>query len=134
MRPTNAPVDIADEASPVEGLSARLVTIESVQGEAVIPGEVGGPAIRVTLEVVNDTGQTLETPAVVVNLYVGEDLAPAGPILNPGGKPFPSSVPAGATASGVYLFTVPEDRRGDITVEVDLAVGTPIVVFKGAVR
>lgn len=132
-RPTDAPVDITEPATPTDGITARLVTIEAVEGEVTIPGEVAGPAVRVTLEVVNDTGQTLETPAVVVNLYIGGELRPAGPLLNPGGKPFPASISAGRSAQGVYLFSVSQDQRDNVTIEVDLAVGTPIVLFEGAV-
>lgn len=132
-RETKAPVDLDETAKPSRGLEASLVKIESVEGEAVIAGEVGGPSLRVTLEVSNDTRDAFATPAVVVNLYIGSDLRPAGPLMKPGGKEFPQSVKAGAIAEGVYLFNVPLDQRDDITIEVDLAVGTPIVVFHGSV-
>lgn len=126
-------IAIESAALPSEGIQARLSLIESVEGEAVIPGEVGGPALRVTLDVTNATGEPFSTPAVVVNLYTGEGLSPAGPVLNPGGSPFPEKIPPGGSARGVYLFTVPSQERKNVTVEVDLAVGTPIVVFQGTV-
>ena len=72
-------------------------------------------------------------PAVVVNLYKGTELSPAGPLLNPGGKAFPDEIASGASGQGVYLFTVAPDERDDVTIEVDLAVGTPIVLFQGPV-
>jgi len=68
-----------------------------------------------------------------VNLYKGTELSPAGPLLNPGGKAFPDEIAAGASGQGVYLFTVAPDERDDVTIEVDLAVGTPIVLFQGPV-
>lgn len=130
-RPTQPPVDLEDEVEVSDGLGAELVKIESVEGVVTIPGEVAGPALRITLRVTNDTADDFATPAMVVNLYTGKDLTPAGPLLKPGGKEFPQTVPSGKSATGVYLFTVPKDQRDDVTVEVDLGVGTPVVVFRG---
>ncbi|MGV8846998.1 hypothetical protein [Tessaracoccus sp.] len=132
-RETQEPVKITAEATPAEGITVRLVLIEPVEGIAAIPGEVGGPALRITVEVTNNTKDTFAAPAVVVNLYKGEALSPAGPMLKPGGVPFPNEIPSGRSATGVYLFTVGPDERDDVTVEVDLAVGTPIVLFQGPI-
>ncbi|RMB58147.1 DUF4352 domain-containing protein [Tessaracoccus antarcticus] len=108
--------------------------IESVTGEVAIPGEVGGPALRITLEVTNSTPEDFDTPAVVVNLYKGAARSPAGSLLNPGSRAFPDKIAPRASAEGIYLFTVGPDDRDDITIEVDLAVGTPIVLFQGKVN
>ena len=132
-RETLTAIAIKSEALPSEGIQARLALIESVDGEAVIPGEAGGPALRITLEVTNATDEPFLAPAVVVNLYTGANLSPAGPVLNPGGTPFPEVIPPGSSARGIYLFTVASKERENVTIEVDLAVGTPVVVFQGDV-
>lgn len=132
-RETLPPVALDATAEPVAGIRVELASIESVSGEANLAGEVGGPALRVTLEARNDSVSAFATPGVVVNLYFGDDGAPAGGIREPGGREFPSSVGSGETASGVFLFTVPEDARESILIEVDLQVGEPVVLFEGSV-
>lgn len=133
-RETKAPIEITAEATPAKGIEVHLLRIESVNGEAVIPGEVGGPAVRITVEVTNSTSEDFATPSVVMNLYKGKALAPAGSLLKPGGKPFPATIASGDSAVGVYLFSVDKDQRDDVTVEVDLAVGTPIILFHGSIN
>lgn len=131
-RPANPPVDLEAEATPATGLTARVASIESVTGEANLPGEVGGPSLRVTVEVANDTAEAFDLSGTVVTLYMGADRAPAIELTKPGASPMPSSVPPGASVTGVYVFNVPEDRRDPITVEVDLAAQLPVVLFEGA--
>lgn len=131
-RETTAPVELDGEQQPLDGVTVRLISIESVTGEVVLPGEVAGPALRVTMEARNSGGLAVETPAVVVNLYYGPDRIAGNPFLQPGGKPFPASIPAGGLATGVYLFDVPESERGDILVEVDLLFESSVVLFEGA--
>lgn len=133
VRETLPPVPIDEPVEATQGIRVELVSIDSVEGVANIAGEVGGPALRITAEATNGTEAVFATPVVVVNLYIGDDRRPAGGILQPGGRPFPASIPAGASASGVYLFTVPEGERENLLVEVDLQVGEPVVLFEGAV-
>lgn len=132
-RSTLAPVPLEGEAEVSSAQSVVLRSIEAVDGEAVIPGEVGGPALRVTVESSNTSDIAIDTPAVVVNLYYGPDRIPAGSLLNPGGQEFPSSIAPGNTATGVYVFTVPVDQRDNVLVEVDVAVEEPVVLFEGAI-
>lgn len=132
-RTTEAPVAITETASASEKLQVRVVSIEPVQGEVVLPGEVAGPALRITIEASNGSSEDLATPAVVANLYYGPNQLPAGALLQPGSRQFPASIPAGETASGVFVFSVPEDQRDNVRVEVDLAIDEPVVLFEGAV-
>lgn len=132
-RETLAPVPLDEPVEATSEVRVELVSIEQVTGVANIAGEVGGPALRVTVEATNSGGAAFETPAVIVNLYMGDDRAPAGTVLEPGSRQFPGSIPAGASASGVFIFTVPEDARDAILIEVDLQVGEPVVLFEGTV-
>lgn len=131
-RQTEAPVPIDSPASPEAGVTVRLANIEAVAGEGAGPGESSGPAIRVTVEVTNSGAAELSLATAVVNAYYGDGV-PANPLSRPGGAPFPASVPPGGTGSGVFLFVVPTDQRGAVTVSVDLALRAPIVVFQGPV-
>lgn len=130
-RETQSPVPLDAVARATGAVSVQLTSIEAVQGEAVVPTEISGPALRLTLEATNAGGDSFETPAVVVNLYMGGERLPASAVSRPGGRPFPPEIPAGGSAAGVYLFTVPAEHRDVILVEVELQVGESIVLFEG---
>lgn len=130
-RPTQEPVAL-DETARADDLAVELVRIEAVEGESTIAGEVAGPALRVTVRIDNEASTSLETPAVVVNLYYGPEREPAGGLLQPGSDPFGPTIGAGESGTGVYVFSVPEDERDDLMIEVDTVVGKPVVLFEGA--
>ncbi|GIG19671.1 hypothetical protein Cch01nite_03950 [Cellulomonas chitinilytica] len=132
-RPTAAPVALDAPAQPADGVTTQLVSIEPVTGEATLPGEVGGPSLRFTVSVVNRSGPALDLSAAVVNAYTGDALAPATPLLKPGGRPFPGQVAAGGSVTGVFVFNVPEAERGHVRLEVDLGPDLTVVLFEGSV-
>jgi hypothetical protein len=132
-RPTAAPVPLDAPAQPSDGVTAQLVSIEQVTGEATVPGEVGGPSLRFTVSVANRTGPALDLSAAVVNAYTGDALTPATPLMKPGGQPFPGQVAAGGSAQGVFVFNVPPADRGHVRLEVDLGAGLTVVLFEGSV-
>ncbi|MBD8059609.1 hypothetical protein IC607_11600 [Cellulomonas sp. JH27-2] len=133
-RPTDPPVALKATVEPTKGVTARLAKLESVTGVADLPGEVGGPALRVTVEVTNATDDDVDLTGAVVVLYQGEDRAPAIELTKPGGSPLPASVAAGKSVTGVYVFNVPVAERNPVEVEVDLAAEVPVVVFRGDAR
>jgi hypothetical protein len=106
--------------------------VEEVTGEANVPGEVGGPALRFTVELTNGTGRTLDLRTVVVNAYYGPDRTPATPLLQPGGEAFEPEVAADGSASGVFVFAVPPELQDAVELEVDPGIGASIVIFTGA--
>ncbi|MBO9553273.1 hypothetical protein [Cellulomonas sp.] len=132
-RPTAPPVALDAQAQPADGVTAHLVSIEPVTGEATLPGEVGGPSLRFTVSVANRSGPALDLSAAVVNAYSGDALSPATPLLKPGGQPFPGEVAAGGSVTGVFVFNVPPAERGHVRLEVDLAPDLTVVLFEGSV-
>jgi len=133
LRPTAAPVAIDEPAEPEPQVEVRLTSIEPVEGEANIPGEVGGPSLRVTVTIDNATSAALDLTSAVVNLYYGADRLPAIDLLEPGKVDFPGNVRAGETASGTFVFLVPVDERDDVTVEFDLSSDSTVLLFAGPV-
>lgn len=125
------PVPLASSAAPLPGVVFSIGKLEAVAGEARGPGEVGGPALRFSVTVRNDTAEKISLTSTVVNLYGGAELAPAVDLAEPGGVPLPDDVEAGATAAGVFVFTVPDEQRGQVQIAVDYSVGAPIVLFQG---
>lgn len=127
-RPAVAPRRTATASDRV---SVSLSRIEAVQGVAYAPGEIAGPALRVTVRLVNNGSTSLDLGLVAVNAYVGKDRVPAGTVTKPGGKPLSGELAKGRSADGVYLFVVPTTQRQDVTVTVDYRADVPTAVFRG---
>lgn len=117
-------------ATTSPGVTARLARIDSVQATASLPGEIGGPALAITVKVKNQTGKKLDLALGVVNAYYGPERTPAVSVASDGEVPFPASVADGESADGVYVFQIPEQAR-PVRVELDLGNGADVVVFKG---
>ncbi|WP_199424899.1 hypothetical protein [Actinotalea solisilvae] len=132
LRPTAPPVALDEPAVPAPQVTATLSRIEAVEGVANLPGEVGGPSLRVTVAIDNATDAPLDLTTAVVNLYVGPDRAPAITLLEPGHEEFPVSVDPGQQATGVFVFLVPVEQRDLVTVELDLSTEADVVLFEGA--
>lgn len=126
----NRAVGLKAEATSAPGVTARLARIDSVQATASLPGEIGGPALAITVKVKNQTGKKLDLALGVVNAYYGPERTPAVSVASDGEVPFPASVADGESAKGVYVFQIPEEAR-PVRVELDLGNGADVVVFKG---
>jgi hypothetical protein len=124
-------VAIDEEADPGTGMSFRLERLEAVKGEANGPGEIAGPAVRVTVVATNDTGAPVLLETVVVDLQYGPDDSSAAPLSGPGAVRFTGELAQGASATGVYVFDVPLDQRGEVSVIVSYLASVSPVVFTG---
>jgi hypothetical protein len=58
--------------------------------------------------------------------------APASPVTDPERTGLAGELPAGASASGVYVFSLPPDRRAGATVGVRYAAPAPTALFTGS--
>jgi hypothetical protein len=116
------------------GVTARLTAIDSVQSKAGAPGQVAGPALRVTVRIKNGTNADFSLDGVAVNLSYGKDNTPGSPAEDSSSSPFTGTLPAGDEAEGVYVFSVPKDSRDVVTVEVGYQPGAPLMIFSGPVK
>ena len=132
VRETLEPRPFDAEATPQPGVTVAVAEVEKVEGEANLPGEVGGPSLRFTIDVTNGTGETLDLRTIVVNAYHGPDRTPATQLLKPGGKAFEAESADGKTARGVFVFRVPADEQDRVELEVDPGIGSPVIIFTGA--
>lgn len=130
-RTTAPPVALDQTAAPAEGVLVSLSSITAIAGEASVPGEVAGPALEITVNVENTASEALED-TLIVNVYYGAQRTPANILVRPR-QDLPLSIAPGESAKGIYAFSVPEEARGQVVVEVDLAVDLPVVLFEGAV-
>lgn len=119
------------KATTATGVEVRIAKVESVKGTAVAPGEIAGPALRLTIAIENGQRQSLELGLVAVNAYVGPKRVPAGTLMTPGGRPFAGDLAPGKSATAVYLFTVAPAQRSDVTVTVDYSAVARTVAFRG---
>lgn len=122
-----------EEPGVAEGLKASLVKFESVTGEVVGPGDVAAAAVRVTVKITNTGTKPLNLDLIVMNAYMGVQRDPAETYEQPGGDPVNGSLAAGKTATGVYLFRIPEERREDVIFVLDYRAGLPAITFRGPV-
>lgn len=129
--PEAPPVGLDESPTVVDGVTVRVKSLDGVDGEATLPGEVSGPAVRAELEVDNSSAAAVDLSTVVVNLAYGPDRTPAN-TFSTGTSSFPASVAAGATVTGTYVFAVPTDAQDDLRLTFDYAVDVPVVVFEGS--
>jgi hypothetical protein len=130
--PSLPEVPLDAEAAVGNGVVATLPSIEAIEGTAVGPGNVAGPALKVTVRITNGTAEPVALGGVSVNLSYGPDHAPASPLDDPSRQPFATVVQPGESADGVYVFTVPTDVRDSVTVEVGYEAGAPLLLFTGS--
>lgn len=116
------------------GVVATLPRIEAIEGTAVGPGNIAGPALRITVRIENGTQEPVWLDGVAVNLYTGEDRTPASPLDDPSRRPFTGSIEPGESGEGVYVFSVATEARDLITIEVGYQAGAPLLLFTGPVR
>jgi hypothetical protein len=132
--PSLSPVALDQPAAVGNGITARIVSMEGIDAAAVGPGNVSGPALRVSVELTNGTTGAVSLDGVAVDLASGPELVPASPVDDASAAPFHGSVPAGGTAQGVYVFTISPADRTDVTLSVGYEAGAPFLVFTGAAR
>src|SRR4051812_7201972 len=59
-RATQTPKPLKSTAAPAHEVTAELARIESVTGQANVPGDIAGPALRVTVRVRNASHKVLQ--------------------------------------------------------------------------
>lgn len=146
--PGGGATDDADPAAPYTPVTKDAVALDQPaafgsahrenhdgrvrRGRGANPGEVAGPAVRVTVRLTNGTSAAVPLDSAVVSVYGGRDLARRPP-HRPGRQKrvLAGSVAPGASVTGVYVFNVPADQRDRLQVTV-VAVTVTTVLFEGA--
>lgn len=123
-----------DEPTEVADVRVTLADAERVQGVARLPGEISGPAVRLTVRIDNDGDSPLDAEYVVVSAFYGAARTPANELGEPGGAPFSGSIPPGGSAEGVYVFEASDAELADVLVRVETAAGEPAATFRGDLR
>jgi hypothetical protein len=114
------------------GLTVRLSRIAPVKGTANVPGEIAGPAIKLTVVARNRADRAVDLNSVVVFVSFGRKRTPASE-LSDGARPLKGSVAPDDSRTGTYIYTVPEDEREQVRVEISYSSEAPTVAFEGRV-
>jgi hypothetical protein len=123
--------EVKQDVKTPSGLTANVVSVESYTATATRAGEVSGPAVKVSLRLTNGTGAAFALSTATVNAYYGSDATPAAPVAgDKGAKPFTGTLQPGASATAVYVFSVPADQDGSVTVTLSDQAGARLVVFR----
>lgn len=127
---TKAPVALTRVASFGTGISVRLVSATAITAKAHGPGEIGGPAVELTLRFANSGSRPVSLGSVVVNVY-DSDKDPTSTIAGPPAHPVSGTLAAGHTAVGRYVFTIARGKRKPITISVSYSAAAPVVLIVG---
>jgi hypothetical protein len=128
---TKPATQITHSASFGNNVTASITKVSAITAKAKRPGEISGPAVAVSIRLVNGSNKAIDTSNAVVNLYYGKAKTPGSPMSGPPSSPFGKSVPAGKTVTVVYVFRVPADQRSKLRIEVSYSPTAPVVVFVG---
>ncbi|WP_375492754.1 glycosyltransferase [uncultured Jatrophihabitans sp.] len=126
------PVALGSPVKVGNGIVIRLVGHTGVDGKATRPGEVSGPATRLTLRIANSADRAIGLSDVVVTVADAHG-APATPLAGPPTAPFHGRLTPGHSATATYVFTLARDLRAPYTVSVSYAGQAPVARFKGVV-
>ncbi|GAA2726843.1 DUF4352 domain-containing protein [Cellulomonas aerilata] len=132
LPPPLTPRALTEEAEIGPEAVARVSRLEAVEGEPQGVGEIGGPALRFTIELQNTGTGPIRVQDAVVNVTYGDEATPATEVSGPGRQPFVGDVAPGATATGTYVFVVPTEQRGAVSVSLEYRAGAPVAVFQGS--
>jgi hypothetical protein len=102
-------------------------------GKATAPGQVAGPAIKVTVVARNRGDRAIDLSSVVVFVSFGPKHTPAGE-LSEGARPLTGRVAPDKSQTGTYIYTVPEEERDQVRVEISYSSKAPTVAFEGPVE
>lgn len=131
LPPALEPVRLDAQRPVGDGTLVSLPAIEAVQGSGEGPGNVAGPALRVTVRIANDGDREISLGGVSVNLFYGPDATPASPLDDSSSRSFFGRLAPGEEVDGIYVFNVPAGAREAVTIDVGYRPGAPRVVFAG---
>ena len=131
LPPSLTPVGFDEPAAVGNGITAEVVSLEAIEGTGQGPGNIAGPALRVTVRITNGTAAPVSLDGVAVDLAHGAELTPASPLEDPSTARFAGTVEPSASAVGVYVFSVPAGDRDLVNLSVGYQAGAPFLVFAG---
>jgi len=125
-------VPLAETAQFGGSISAEVTSVEPIEGEARLPGEVAGPALAVRVRLDNDSSRQVDVSGVTVTLE-DADGNPSEQLSSAPAEPFVGMIQPGTTADAVYVFGFENSRSQPITIGVNYSADEPVALFVGNV-
>lgn len=120
-------------ASPASGVTVQLTQIRAITTEALLPGEIAGPGLAITLRIDNAGSGSIDLDNAIVDLR-GANGARGIAVSGSPAAPLSGSLAPGDIATGVYVFTIPDDQRNPVSVLFSYSAQTPTVILAGDAR
>ncbi|HEY1118852.1 MAG TPA: hypothetical protein VGE43_14160 [Acidimicrobiales bacterium] len=114
------------------GLDLQVTGVEPVHGVARGPGEIAGPAVRLTVRLTNRGRREISLESVVLAVSYGRDRTPAMSLSGPGGRPFAGALAPGHSQCGRYVFALPLSARDHVQVVASYTGSVPGVALTGS--
>lgn len=127
---TLPPVDVDDEVELVAGLQAEIELGETTV-QARRPGEIGGEAAEVKVLVTN-TGRSAQDLSTLFVEVADAKGTPLSPLYGAPYDPLAGTLEGGASAAGIYVFTLDDTLVQPFSVQVSPAADEPLAVFVGS--
>ena len=127
------PVSLDDTARFGTGLELRVTDLEPVRGVARGPGEIAGPAVRLTVQLTNHGERRISLESVVLSVSYGRAQTPAMTLTGPGGQPFGGTLGPGRSQRARYVFAIPVSARDRVRVVASYTGSAPSVELAGSV-
>lgn len=121
---------LTGQVSPHHGVIISVTKIQALRTEAHFPGEIAGPGIAITVAVANSSTHTINLDNTIVDVR-GSDDRRAIQVSGDPAAPVTGALKPGEHTSGVYVFTIPLDKRHPISIRISYAAKTPTVLFVG---
>jgi hypothetical protein len=120
-----------DATAPLaDGVDVRVSSITTIDAEAALPGEIGGPGVQLVVELTNSSSEAVDLASFLIDLTDADGVS-AGQVTTDPARPVMGSLEPGGTATGTYVFVVPTADRADARVVLSLIAGQPQVVLAG---
>ncbi len=127
---TTAPPVPVGRTAAMGGKVSATVALVDLNAVAKGPGEVSGPAVAVTVHIVNGTAAPLNVSDVAVSL-TDKAGTPGNPMSGSPASPFLGQIGAGKTAVATYVFALSRSRVNPVSVSLSYSTEAPVVVFVG---
>lgn len=112
----------------------HVLQAEKIQARARRPGEISGPAVRLSVELTNRTNKPVSAAGLAVTCADARGTALVE-FLSPPSHPFRGTVSAGALARAVYVFELgrgARSARDPLTFQLGNSSTKSIVQFYGS--
>jgi hypothetical protein len=110
------------------GVDIRVLGTEVRKVKPHGPGELGGPAMVVRLEIDNESTKPVEVDGAIVTLVYGANRV-AQPSTSAPSSPFRGTLKRGEAGRGTYVFRVPRKSVAPASVVVQYRAGRGVVRF-----